>query len=352
MGTWRPDSFAFKARSSGPHRCAVSRSREGAPLGTDVRQTGIPVDLVTLLAPRDEPSDLTIAVGIATRGRAPILQETLHELDRQYRRPDRVIICATEPADLDGIAFGPGTLTVLYSDPGLPRQRNKILDEAGDADIVVFLDDDFLPAPDYLSEMEAAFANDRYLAVATGTVIADGITGPGFSAEEGRAVLLDDWIAHGPIDKRMDPTFCGYGCNMAVRMETVRRHGVRVDERLQLYGWQEDVDFTRRLGRHGGIARLSAARGVHLGTKSGRGSGLNLGYSQIANPLYLAYKSRGGAYPLSYALIRISRNLAANVGKALTPEPFVDRRGRLKGNLLAIKDLVSGRLRPERAGRL
>jgi hypothetical protein len=33
---------------------------------------------------------------------------------------------------------------------------------------------------------------------------------------------------------------------------------------------------------------------------------------------------------------------------SICPEPYVDRGGRLRGNAIAMKDLVSGRLHPER----
>jgi hypothetical protein len=45
-------------------------------------------------------------------------------------------------------------------------------------------------------------------------------------------------------------------------------------------------------------------------------------------------------------------NVVANAVRSLAPEPFVDRRGRLTGNLLAVKDLLLGRLSPERAADL
>lgn len=41
-----------------------------------------------------------------------------------------------------------------------------------------------------------------------------------------------------------------------------------------------------------------------------------------------------------------------NFTRAAWPEPFVDRRGRARGNLIAIADLLRGRLEPERAARL
>jgi GT2 family glycosyltransferase len=140
--------------------------------------------------------------------------------------------------------------------------------------------------------------------------------------------------------------FSGYGCNMALRLAPMRAHGLRFDERLPLYGWQEDVDLSRRLAAHGRVVKLQRARGVHLGVKQGRGSGLRLGYSQVANPLYLSGKKCG--YPWRRALSHLGCNLAMNLARAAWPEPYVDRRGRLRGNLLALRDLLLGRMVPER----
>ena len=65
----------------------------------------------------------------------------------------------------------------------------------------------------------------------------------------------------------------------------------------------------------------------------------------MANPVYLARK--GSMRPLRSARL-IARNLIANHLRALAPEPWVDRRGRLSGNMLALRDLVAGRLDPQR----
>lgn len=292
------------------------------------------------------PPPLRLAIGIATIGRAAILAETIAEVRRQTRRPDRLVLCGTRPEDVAGIVLEGPDETVVMAEAGLPRQRNRILDATTDCDVVLFLDDDFLMQPDYLAETERMFATLPELVVSTGTVLADGIGGPGLSPTEGRAILAAD--QRNSPSGAAEPTFCGYGCNMAVHAAIARRHGIRVDERLPLYAWQEDVDFTRRLAAHGAVLRLPGARGVHLGTKLGRGSGLRLGYSQVANPLYLARKTAGGAYPFSYARTRILRNLSANLLRATWPEPHVDRRGRLRGNLLALLDLLRGRMVPER----
>jgi GT2 family glycosyltransferase len=288
--------------------------------------------------------DLTIAVGIPTIGRAPVLCATLAELARQHRRPESVIVCGTKPIDVEGAAEAYPGATVILCDPGLPRQRNAILDAAVAADIIVFFDDDFFPNQDYLSAIEQHFAGDPQIVVATGLVLADGIGGPGLTPADGR-VILSHYAKTRP-SAGVRPTFSGYGCNMALRLAPMHTHRLRFDERLPLYAWQEDVDLSRRLAAFGRVVQIDAACGVHLGVKSGRGSGLRLGYSQVANPLYLCGKQDG--YPVRRAITHIARNIAMNVARAGWPEAYVDRRGRLRGNLLALRDLVLGRMIPER----
>jgi GT2 family glycosyltransferase len=285
--------------------------------------------------------DMNIIIGIPTIGRAPILCETLLEFAHQTRPANGVIVCGAKPDDVAGVA---DDVMVLLSEPGLPRQRNAILEAAikANADIVVFFDDDFLPQADYLAAIERHMMAHENTVVATGIVLADGIKGPGLTVAAGRAVIAQDRLG----DASDSPYFAGYGCNMAVRMGPTRVHGIRFDERLPMYGWQEDVDFSRRLAEFGEVVCVGGARGVHLGVKQGRGSGIRLGYSQVANPLYLSGKRRG--YPLRRAITHVASNIAMNVVRSAWPEPYVDRRGRLRGNVLAMRDLITGAMLPER----
>jgi GT2 family glycosyltransferase len=291
---------------------------------------------------KDRTMSLEIAVGIPTVGRAKVLCETLREIGRQTRIPERIIICGTKAEDMEGAITAYPEAQLLVSPSGLPRQRNTILNAADDADIVVFFDDDFFPSNDYLKRIEDCMVKDPSVVVATGNVIADGIGGPGLTFEHARAMLAADNI----LEQDPTPTFSGYGCNMAVRMAPVWGNQVFFDERLPLYAWQEDVDFSRRLAPFGPVVQVMTARGVHLGVKVGRNSGVRLGYSQVANPVYLARKHSG--YPVGRACNHILRNLAMNVTRSFWPETFVDRRGRLRGNLLAFSDLIRGRSAPER----
>jgi hypothetical protein len=132
---------------------------------------------------------------------------------------------------------------------------------------------------------------------------------------------------------------------MSFRLEPIRRSNLQFDEQLPLYAWQEDIDFSMRLQPHGRIVKSEALRGVHLGIKAGRTSGVRLGYSQIANPIYLLRK---GTMSWKHARKLMGRNVLANLARSLRPEPWVDRKGRLKGNLLAFLDLAVGRISPQR----
>jgi hypothetical protein len=75
--------------------------------------------------------------------------------------------------------------------------------------------------------------------------------------------------------------------------DTVIRQ-TRFDVNLPLYGWQEDRDYTDMALRLGRVIYFPDCRGVHLGVKSGRTGGGKLGYSQIANPVYLMKKGTMG----------------------------------------------------------
>ncbi len=284
---------------------------------------------------------MRIAVGFATSGRAEVLRHAVNCVFAQSLAPDKVIVCYTKPSDVTGLSDNQSVI-LLENAPGLPKQRNVIVDAAADCDIVVFFDDDFLAAPRYLEAVRDAFAADPQIVASTGLPIADDAKGPGLSVAQGTALIAADPASP---TAQSEPAPHAYGCNMAIRLSTVRDHDLRFDERLPLYAWSEDIDFAHRIKRFGRIVKLHGARGVHLGAKTARASGRRLGYSQVANPIYLRAK---GSYSWRRALGSVGRNVAANGVGAVWSEPWIDRRGRLLGNALAFIDLVRGRLAPER----
>jgi hypothetical protein len=278
-----------------------------------------------------------------------MLTQTLLELQRQIRPADAVIVCpaSLEDVDLDAVAALPFAVRIVRGGRGLCVQRNLILDDARAAgmDVIVFFDDDFFPCRDFLAQLEIAFRDHPQAVMVTGRVLADGATGPGYAPGEARAMIAE--AEQTPAPTRTAPAHNGYGCNMAARMDAIVRYGVGFDPDLPIYGWLEDVDFSRRLAAASGgqVLKVDACRGVHLATKAGRTIGVRFGYSQIANPLHIAAKK---AITPAWTLTQILRNVLANLLHVLKPEPWVDRRGRLLGNMLAARDLVTGRLHPRR----
>lgn len=292
----------------------------------------------------DAPSKVCLI--FATRGRAEVLKRVVAFVDRQTVKPDLVIVSCVSDEDVGDLTSRAGLL-VVKGRPGLTTQRNTALGQVpDDIDVVIFLDDDFLMHEAWIAQIVKVFAGDPAIACITGTLLADGIHGAGLSFEEGQAILADA----PPVPAKLTAAATGgpYGCNMAFRASAIA--GLRFDERLVLYGWQEDRDFGGQIWNRGGrVVRVNTALGVHLGTKGGRVSGRRLGYSQVINPLYLVNKK---TMPLRDALDHVMRNVASNAVRSFAPEPYVDRLGRLRGNLIGLWDLLRGRLTPERAEKL
>jgi hypothetical protein len=281
-------------------------------------------------------------LAIATTGRAPIVRQTLDRLARLAPTPAGVVVVGARPEDVAGLT-SPLPLIVELAEKGSCRQRNRALQLIGaDTDVIAFIDDDFVPARGFVAGIERLFREHPEVVAATGRMIADGISGPGLSFEEADALIAADERA-APPPERLEPRFGAYGCNMVIRRSAAE--GLAFDENLPLYGWQEDIDFSGQLARRGRVVWTSLFAGVHLGVKQGRTSGERLGYSQVVNPIYLARK---GTFPWGPALRLVAANIAANAVRSLAPEPYVDRRGRLAGNLIALQELISGKAHPTR----
>lgn len=286
-----------------------------------------------------------VIVAIATTGRKSIVSETIARIHLQNRLPDLLVLSIADESDIDTKSLEnlPFPCEVKIGLKGVCNQRNQVLSLLEPDDILLFTDDDFLLQPDYLENLVRLFQSHSGVVMATGDVLEDGILGAGYSHSDG-----DEFLAQAtdtPRDATIVPVYNGYGCNMAMRARPILENTLRFDEVLPMYSWLEDVDFSRQLSAFGEIVRSNQIRGVHLGTKMGRASGKFLGYSQIANPLYLVNKgtmSRGRAYRI------MGRNILANIGKSIRPEPWVDRKGRVCGNALAYYDLIRGKLSPTR----
>ena len=285
---------------------------------------------------------MKLAVIIPTLGRKEQLARLLAYLGGQTRLPDEVILSAPSSAHVELPESCPFPMSIVLGPVGLCAQRNTALASSlRRFDIITFFDDDFVPCADYLERVEKAFAENDGWAVVMGDVVMDGARNAGLTWQDAEAALREA-AGKKPDQPPVVDHVGAYGCNMSLRCSLVG--DLRFDERLVLYGWQEDIDFTSQLRAKGRVVCVTSIIGVHLGVKTGRVSGKRFGYSQVANPIYLIRK---GSVPASFALPLMFRNIAANLAKSFRPEPYVDRRGRLRGNILAIRHVAMGRIEPE-----
>lgn len=295
------------------------------------------------LAPEPASASATpkVCVIVASRGRPVEMGQLLEALAEQSLPAWQVILSVSDEADLPARA-GEVALVVM-GEPGSCAQRNRGLALVNaDIDIVAFFDDDYLPHPNAVASISAFYRHHPAVVAAHGQLLADGINGPGLSYEASKSLIA----AYDAGEKQrllMVPCEALYGCNMTYRAAAIGNK--RFDERLPLYGWQEDIDFSNQFVGQGAVVSTNAFVGVHRGVKTARTSGRRFGYSQIVNPAYLVTK---GTMRARYAAKICLRNLGANIFRAFTPEPWVDRRGRLIGNMLGLWSLLQGPPAPEK----
>ena len=287
---------------------------------------------------------MRIAAIIATLGRREAAQDLVGDLRAQTRLPDRTIFAVTTPDDAPDRDPVLANETLICARKGSCVQRNLAIDiAAGDCDILVFFDDDFIPDQHYLERLEEAFEDGPDIVGVTGLVVADGVSGAGIGRGEALQAIHRHAQAYPEGDRGRAQLFGLYGCNMAIRTSALCQR--RFDEKLPLYGWLEDLDLTNQLMQEGRLVRINRLVGAHRGIKAGRTSGVRLGYSQVANPIYLIRK---GTAPKRHMYENIFKYVAVNLLKSVRPEPFVDRRGRLRGNLVGLLDILRGKSSPER----
>ena len=300
-----------------------------------------------MLSHEPSGSPLRVAVIIATKGRPQALNRLLRWLEHQTLAPSVVVVSATESGDTGGPIATSQPIEYIYGSAGSCIQRNRALERIKDrADVVIFFDDDFTPAPTWLERCASAFASDRNIVGMSGLVLRDGAQADEISWDEAKRLIHA--AASGDVNIPHISERTGlYGCNMAFRASDIRH--LRFDERLVLYGWMEDKDFSRLAGKSGRLVACSTLLGVHLGLKSGRVSGRKFGYSQVVNAWYLRKK---GILSMREAWSNIGKALLMNGAKSFRSEKHVDRLGRFIGNLIGVVDLVLGRGRPEKAAEL
>ena len=285
---------------------------------------------------------MNTTVIICSSGRPTVLRDTVLSLSAQDIAPRKIILSIADDISVSAQTIEVQTVTLVVSqERGLTKQRNAAVPHV-DTPYVLFIDDDVQLADNYICSMEAVFDSDLEVALATAHVVVDGAGSKGgVSRSEGLSAIKNYNGLFGVV-----PHNGTYGCNMFVRSSHLRR--IAFDERLPLYGWLEDYDFYTQCLHYGKVVCNHKTCMVHLGTPGARNSGLRFGYSQIANPYYLWRKS-GMPHLVNLIVNFWVRHLVSNTVHLVVPssKKRADYKGRLRGNLLALRDLILFRLSPQ-----
>lgn len=238
-------------------------------------------------------ASLTVDVAICTRDRPGELQSCLESVRAQTTRP-KAILVVNGGRPLGDVGKD---VTVRNSAPGLPRQRNVALSLL-DADLVSFLDDDVELEPTYLEHIVRWFETHAECVGAGGNVVNDRPLSRGslmfrraFSLGTGDGRLRPSgdaiYLYHPRLPTRVDYLS---GSNMVWRRNRIA--GLRFDERLEGYGYMEDVDFSLTAARHGDLWVVPEARLAHAKTHTARVPPRSYVSQVFANGAYLFAKHK------------------------------------------------------------
>ncbi len=292
----------------------------------------------------------SVGVIIATVGRSDIAEQTIRSLAFCKSVPQMVIVVGANEKDLPRLAAElPFEILLLIAPAkGLPLQRNYGIKKLPAAvEFVAFLDDDMEVHDNYFAEIENVFRTAPEVAGFSGTIIANGK----IDRVAGRQLLDGYQIATGmPVFGFYPKRWPGfYGCAMNIRRRWLEVE--QFDERLPLYAIGEDCEMGFRLSRHGSVGGSGRCPVVHLAAGSGRISEVGLGYAQIINYLYFAHKGVGFPRLATYwdKLVRLPLvNLFFWLFPASEQRHLIDRKGRFRGNLLALRDVALGQIEPQK----
>jgi GT2 family glycosyltransferase len=263
-------------------------------------------------------------------------------------KPEEIIIVVPSIEDLPRKQWG-DEVQYIVGPHGLTSQRNKGIEAISKTVTYVgCFDDDFELKADYL-EQAVAFMNANVSIMGiSGRLLANG----GISREEAKKLIASYQPGRNPggMFFSRGKHHILYGCNMIIRRAVLNYE--TFDENLPFYSYGEDYDLSMRLERYGLIGRFGGCVGVHLQIPGGRVREVLRGYSFVANNWYFLKK---GVMHLPFLmawtrfwLICVGKSLSLSLWHLLKGDRSLDWSGRLKGHLLALKDIFLGRCHPGR----
>ncbi|MBM7806996.1 glycosyltransferase involved in cell wall biosynthesis [Geodermatophilus bullaregiensis] len=213
-----------------------SGSAKGAPLTLSVAVTTYrrPRDLEELL-----PSLIDQLREVRDRFRVPV-RGGIVVVDNDPERSAQEVVRAISAQHLE--RTGIGLRYEVEPEPGIAAARNRALASAEESRILVFIDDDERPEPEWLMRLLETWVSSRAAAVA-GPVLPQYLTQPH------PWVLAGDFYVTRRLQTGVDIGVAGGG-NLLLDLADVRQQGIRFDEAVGLAGGEDNL-FTTRLGRAG-----------------------------------------------------------------------------------------------------
>ena len=273
-----------------------------------------------IIATRNRPLELKLTV--ASLVRQTVLPSELCIIDSSSEtpaRPEVESLCASVGLGLDYVHPAPTGLTVQRNF-GIPRTSG---------DPVFFIDDDVWLAPDCHEQVLAEYARwGSELGGVRATPIRGArpgrlsiawrrLFGMGGWWPEASGRMRSGFFVEGVSDsagvRKLD-YFNGWF--MSYRREVLDKE--LFDEALSGYGYQEDIDFSYRVRRHGYVlVQTPHAKADHFKTTTGRMSPYDLQRMNLANQFYLHRKLMPQSFKhraaLWWALLGL---FTLNVGKS------------------------------------
>ena len=205
---------------------------------------------------------------VATYNRRQLLAKALAALDRQTLPQDRFEVIVVDDGSTDGTAewvaeqaFAMSCRLIRQGNQGASAARNAGI-EAARGDVVLFLDDDFVPGAHLLEEHLKIHESDSRVAVIGPTPSLTRYGEPWIAWQQATMERTYDAMARGVCEPSFREFWSG---NCSVGREHVEAVG-GFDVSLRAY---EDVELGYRLMRHGLRFRFNAkATGLHYSSRS------------------------------------------------------------------------------------
>ncbi|MFI2743771.1 glycosyltransferase family 2 protein [Zhouia sp. PK063] len=270
---------------------------------------------------------LKFSLIICTYKRAKALERLLHSIQEQTLYPDEILIIDGSPDDVTLLLCTEKNYKNLTyfkvdtKDRGLTKQRNiGVAKVTKDAEVVCFLDDDTVLAPDYFKAIMHVFAVEEHV-IGVGGVATnenrwqeknrDILYDPkkyyefeGYVCKEGQRNVIRNYLglasplgpgkmpecSHGktmgfPLTGKTYEVDLLIGMSMAFRAAVF--HNINFSTYFEGYGLYEDADFSISAQQYGKLVITTAAQLEHHHEASGRPNHFKYGKMVVRNGWYV-----------------------------------------------------------------